>query len=155
MIISYIKDKWFTMLILIIILSGGPALYNLMFFSFAPESWIVENGPIIAEDIDVNASYQSIQFTTIIHHPHDALVVRELNLINQNSREVVYKTKVNVFAGETEEEEVVIVRYDIPEGILEVGEYYWEIGITRRFSYGVIRHSDLQTNIFRVNNATS
>lgn len=144
---TYFKKQAFSLAVFIILTTLVPFILYSAFFQFAPLSFIAETHSAHAEDIHIGDITQSVTFNRSIKHIHEAFIVRELNLVNPLNQEVIYKTTVSII--DEPSDGIAVVHYDVPENI-QPGEYYWSIGITRKFSYGIVRNDEFQTNVFKV-----
>lgn len=145
---NYFSKYWLSLILSLIIFAGLPALISIAFFGCAPITWIAETHSADASDIYLSTDItQQITFNRTVHYTHEAQIIRELNLYNTNNKEVLYKRVVTII--DEESSGLAIVHYTFPEG-LNPGDYFWSIGITRSFNYGVTRYVEFDTNVFHV-----
>lgn len=146
---EYLFDKGVAALIFITLLTVVPILFKIIFFSFAPMSWIAETHSVKIEDMQFQETTHVITINRTIHYPHDADVVRELTLYSADGNEIIYTRTADLI--DRKADGVIKITYEIPEGLLVPGqEYFWRINIIRHFGYGVTRISVLKSNVFEV-----
>ena len=132
-----------TLAVLFFLMVISPAIY----FCFIPITFIAETHEFYAPDIKSYATTQDVVFNTSVKYNHNVFLTRELNLIEADSRKVVYTMDKNL--RDIKQDAVVKVVYDLPSNLAE-GQYYWSVGITRQLPYFIKRIQTIESNIFEV-----
>ena len=144
---KYIKDKWFAMVVWVIVLSFLPIMIKCLYVNYAPIDWIVNTHSVYAPDIKEGQTTQIITINATTYMEHDIRVVRELNMIDADTNIVVFKTSVVIH--DTINSGITKVLYNLP-ATLEPGDYYWEIGMTDSLFCNTKRCRTEYSNVFKI-----
>ena len=154
---TFIQDYIINVLVALAVLLIGSYLLNAgqrAYYTHAPIEWFYVSGGMVAEDVCLGDTSQTIVSTRTIYGTdtgYPATVVRELLLVERGIQTKVHDEVAMPFVEQTTNG-VTRRKQQLPSW-LTVGQYQWFLNVTLTIN-GVVRNDidTIESNVFQVTN---